>query len=148
MRRIALIGCSKKKQGKDCATALYKAADIYLGNNYKIAKEQGIKYFQCEEKFYILSGKYGLLASDERISYYDTYLGKFPVKEKIKWAKMVLEQLKHNFDLSSTEFVIFAGDSYSKYIKAYLNCIILKFERRTITFEIKEQLSNGKNYGN
>lgn len=141
MRRIALIGCSKRKLGKDCPETKFSAKDIYLGRNYKKARDEGIKYFNCEENFYILSGKYGLLSGDTKISYYDIYLGNFSVKEKKEWANIVVEQLKKNFDLTNTEFIIFAGDSYSKYIKNFLNCIVLKFAGRNITFEIKEQLN-------
>ncbi len=143
MRRIALIGCSQSKLGKDFPKAKFPAKDIYLGRNYKKSREIGIKYFNCEDKFFILSGKYGLLDEDDKISYYNTYLGNFSVKEKKKWADMVVSQLKQRFDLKDTEFVIFAGDSYSKYIKNYLNCITLKFKGRIITFEIKEHLKNG-----
>lgn len=122
---------------------MFCAKDIYLGRNYKKAKEQGVEYFHCEEEFYVLSGKYGLLCMDDQISYYNTYLGAFTEKQKRAWADMVVEQLSQKFDLHSTEFVIFAGDSYSKYIKQRLNCIVLKFNGRNITFEVKEQLRNG-----
>ena len=144
MRRVALIGCSQSKLGKDCPTVKFCAKDIYLGRNFKKAREQGIKHFNCEEEFYILSGKYGLLAEDDKITYYDTYLGSFSAKEKRVWAEMVVKQLGELFDLNNTEFVIFAGDSYSKYIKNHLNCIILKFKGRVITFEIKERHQNGR----
>ena len=146
MRRIALIGCSQKKLGRDCPTAKFVAKDIYLGRNYRAAKERGIRHFECEEHFYILSGKYGLLDSDDKISYYNTYLGAMPVKKKKEWAEKVIAQLGQVFDLSDTEFVIFAGDSYSKYIKNRLNCITLKFNGRQMTFDIREQLSNGEKH--
>ena len=143
MQRVALIGCSQKKLGKNNPNAKFIAKDIYLGRNYLMSKNKGIQHFECQQHFYILSGKYGLLDSNEEISYYDTYIGKFSAKEKKQWAENVIEQLRKIFDLSNTKFVIFAGDSYSKYIKNYLNCITLKFNGRHITFEIKETLHNG-----
>ena len=146
MKRIALIGCSQKKLGKNCPSTKFAAKDIYLGRNYLKAKDKGVRRFECEEHYYILSGKYGLLDSNDEITYYDTYLGHFTVNEKKKWAENVIEQLERIFDLSNTEFVIFAGDSYSKYIKKHLNCITLKFNGRHITFEIKEQLQNGNKH--
>lgn len=143
MKRIALIGCSSSKLGKDEPSATFPAKDIYVGKNFLKAKTQGIAHFGCEDEFYILSGKFGLLHQDDRISYYNTYLGDFSEKEKRAWAKKVLLQLKENFDLKNTQFVIFAGRDYSKYIKDSLNCITLKYDHRILTFEVDEILNNG-----
>ena len=145
MRKIALIGCSKKKLGVNTPQTTYRAGEIYIGNNFRKSRDEGIEYFGCESDFYILSGnvEYGLLNCNDMICYYDKYLGNCTAKERKIWANKILQQLKCKFDISDTEFVIFAGSAYSQYIKNYLNCIILKFNSRTITFEIKEKLSNG-----
>lgn len=138
MRRIALIGCSKKKLGKNCPNKKFKANDIYLGNNFKKALNEGIEYFNCKNDFYILSDKYELLSKNDKISYYDVCLRDFSIYEKKKWASNVLQELKNKFNLVDTEFVIFASDIYCKYIKNHINCIVLKFNYRNITFQIKE----------
>lgn len=147
MRRIALIGCSSRKLGKDAPNDMYPAGKIYVGKNFLKAKQQGISHFGCEKEFYILSGKYGLLNQNEPISFYNTYLGDFSEEEKRAWAMKVLDQLGRNFNLENTQFVIFAGRDYSKYIKNNLNCITLKYNHRILTFEVDEVLNNGgKNY--
>ena len=143
MRRIALIGCSSSKLGKDTPNALFPAGEIYQGKNFLKAKNQGISHFGCEEEYYILSGKFGLLHKDALIAYYDTYLGDFSESEKRAWAKKVLAQLEEQFDLKDTQFVIFAGRDYSKNIKEHLNCITLKYNRRILTFDVDEILENG-----
>lgn len=51
---------------------------MYLGNNFKKYKIEGIKKLNCEEHLYILSSNndYCLLDQDDEIHYYDVYLGK------------------------------------------------------------------------
>lgn len=139
MRTIALIGCSKRKMGGDCPDRKFMAGEIYLGNNYKKARDIGIDFFGCEKEFYILSAKYGLLKSSDEITYYDKYLGKCSASEKRGWADKVYDQLKQKFDLATTHFVLFAGSAYTKYIKERLNCTVLKFDRRSLTFHIAEE---------
>ena len=51
MRKIALIGCCKRKQGKNEPNKLFFAKDIYIGNSFKKSKEQGIVKFECEDYF-------------------------------------------------------------------------------------------------
>lgn len=143
MRKIALIGCSKRKlnDGKK-----HFAKDMYLGNNFKKAKNKGVQKLNCEDHFYILSGNYdyGLLDQDDEINYYDVYLGNQKESQKILWAEKVLNQLNNKFgeDIKNICFVLFAGSSYTKHIKNKLNCVILKYNGRQITFDIKEELHN------
>lgn len=143
MRKIALIGCSKRKMNDEKA---HFAKDMYLGNNFKMSKIEGIQKLNCKEHFYILSGNYdyGLLDQDDEICYYDVYLGKQTERFKKLWARKVLSQLNTRFgdDIKNICFVLFAGSSYTKYIKNKLNCIILKYNGRQITFDIKEELYN------
>lgn len=144
MRTIALIGCSKRKMGADTPDKKFKAGEIYLGNNYKKARDLGVDFFKCEKEFYILSAKYGVLKHDDEITYYDKYLGKCDVAEKRRWADMVYEQLRRLFDLKNTRFVLFAGGAYTKYIKTRLNCTVLKFDRRSLTFDVAEEYFRGE----
>ena len=90
---IGLIACSSRKLGQDNPAEKYWAKDIYKGNTFITSKEEGLKKYNCEA-WYILSGKYGLLDKDERISYYDLYLGKQSTEYKKKWAENVLNILK------------------------------------------------------
>ena len=97
---IGLIACSSRKLGQDNLAEKYLAKDIYKGNTFIKSKEEGLKKYKCEE-WYILSGKYGLLDKNERISYYNLYLGKQSAEYKKKWAENVLNTLKSKYDLKN-----------------------------------------------
>ena len=143
MRKIALIGCCKRKQGKNEPNELFFAKDIYIGNSFKKSKEQGIVKFECED-YYILSAKHHLLDKNEKITYYDKTLCKMNVNEKREWAKKVLEELNSKFDLKNDVFYIFAGKCYYKNLVEHLNCYVFKYiNSNCITFEIKETYKNG-----
>ena len=104
---IGLIACSSRKLGQNNPAEKYWAKDIYKGNTFIKSKEEGLKRYNCEE-WYILSGKYGLLDKDERISYYNLYLGKQSVEYKKKWAEDVLNTLKSKYDLKMIYFIFLA----------------------------------------
>lgn len=143
MRKIALIGCCKKKQGENSPNELFYAKDIYLGNSFKKSKEQGIDKFACED-YYILSAKHHLLDKNTRITYYDKTLCKMKVKDKKEWAKVVLEELNKKFDLKNDMFYIFAGKNYYENLVEHLNCVVFKYiNSNCITFEIKDTFNNG-----
>ena len=42
-------------------------------------------------------------------------------------------------DLGQVEFIFFAGDAYCHYLKKRLNCKVLRFKNRRITFDVKEE---------
>lgn len=117
--KIALLGCCKKKQGKDNPKKLFKAQDIYLGNSFRKSKNIGVKMYKCDD-YYILSAKHHLLDKNEMISYYDKTLNKMSVKERQDWANIVLKELGDKFDLTKDEFYIFAGGNYYKYLVDHL----------------------------
>ena len=136
MIRIALIGCSKSKQGQNTPSKAFLAKDIYTGRNYKKARDQGVARFQCVD-YYILSAEHYLLDKNKLICYYDKSLYEMKEAECRKWAGKVLAELKSRFDLNETEFIIFAGSIYAKYLINELHCITLKYKGRHITFDIK-----------
>lgn len=143
MRKIALIACSKKKQGKDEPDKKFKAQDIYTGNTFQRAKSEGIKRFDCED-FYILSSKYYLLNKDDEISYYDMYLGSKSAAYKKEWAEKILTNLKGKYDLKNTQFYIFGGTVYYENLIPHLNCVVFKFKNsNTINFEESDEYKNG-----
>lgn len=143
MKKIALIGCCKKKLGKDNPSELYCASDIYMGNSFKKSKEQGVEKFGCED-YYILSAEYHLLDKNEKISYYDKTLSNMRAAEKREWAKKVLEELNSKFDLKNDEFYIFAGKNYYENLVSHLNCVVFKYlNSNCITFDVKEEFFNG-----
>ena len=142
MQRIALIGCSKSKKGKNTPNKYFLARDIYTGKNFLKSVSEGVKYFGCDD-FYILSAKYGLLEKDEKIAWYDKSLYEMSTAHRKQWARKVLDNLLSKYDLENTEFVIFAGSLYSKYLAGHLNCITLQFRGRYITFNVKKSYDNG-----
>lgn len=115
MKKIALIGCTSKKQDHSCS-----AIEMYTKSNYFNLK---LKY--CEkidvDEIFILSAKYGLLKSDEMIDPYDLNLKNTNVEYKIKWSKNVLHDLKENCDIKNDNFIILAGNNYTQYLLKHLN---------------------------
>lgn len=143
MSKIALIGCCKKKLGKDNPSELFYAKDIYIGNSFKKSKEQGINTFDCED-YYILSAKYGLLDKNEKIPYYDKTLYNMKACDRRKWAEDILEELRSKYDFKNDEFYIFAGGKYYENLAGHLNCVVFKYiNSNCITFNIKETFRNG-----
>lgn len=124
---IGLIACSSRKLGQDNLAEKYLAKDIYKGNTFIKSKEEGLKKYKCEE-WYILSGKYGLLDKNERISYYNLYLGKQSAEYKKKWAENVLNTLKSKYDLKNDIFYIFGGKSYYEHLIPHLHCIVFAYK--------------------
>ena len=144
--KIALLGCCKKKQGKDNHTKLFKAQDIYLGNSFGKSKNIGVKMYNCDD-YYILSAKHHLLDKNEMISYYDKTLNKMSVKERKDWANIVLKELGDKFDLAKDEFYIFAGGNYYKYLVDHLeHYTIFEYENsNSILLDKPKTYSKSKN---
>ena len=97
MRKIALIGCSKSKLGKEDLSQRFPAADIYCGRSFRKAKNFGIKHFGCEDRFYVLSALHGLLPCDAEITYYDKSLYDMSAKDRRLWAERVYADICKNF---------------------------------------------------
>ena len=60
MKRIGLIACSKHKLGESEPERKFKASEIYTGHTFRIARDIGLKRFNCDD-WNILSAKYNLL---------------------------------------------------------------------------------------
>lgn len=141
MRTVGLVSCSarKLKEAKQNPEKEFIAKEMYTGGNYKKSITEGLGKFGCDD-FCILSGKYGLLSPDDKIKYYNCYLAKMNVAYKKEWSEKVYKQLQEKYgDLNQVEFIFFAGDAYCKYLKNRLNCKVLRFNHRQITFDIKEE---------
>ena len=143
MTHIALIGCSKTKLGSDTPEKLFKAQDIYQGNTFLKAKNEGVARFGCED-FHILSAKFGLLNKDDEIAYYDMYLGKQSTSYKKEWIAKVLSALRTRYDLQNTKFYIFAGSDYYKDLVSHLNCVVFAYKSsNTINLDNSTEYMNG-----
>ena len=124
--KIALIACSKTKQGADDLTKKFRADELYLGNSFKKAKNEGVKMYNCDD-YFIISAEHHLIEKDKMITYYDKTLNNMREGEKKEWSLIVLKQLAERFDLENDEFYIFGGSNYYKYLFPYLNCTVFKY---------------------
>ena len=142
MERIALISCSSRKSLKKGSIIKCLAKNLYIGSNFNKSTSKGIQVLGCAAKYYILSGKFGLLKPDDMIGWYDKYLSKESRVNQRQWAQKVLSQLKKEFPMGFEDitFVFFAGQDYYKDLLEELpHYETLKFNARQITFEIKEK---------
>ena len=108
MTKIALIGCTSKKQDVPCA-----AIEMYSKSSYFNKKLEYCKKINVD-KIFILSAKYGLLDSDALIEPYNFNLKSATKDYKIEWNNKVLEDLKNKTNLEKDEFIILAGNEYVK----------------------------------
>ncbi|TNF49719.1 MAG: hypothetical protein EP305_01995 [Bacteroidetes bacterium] len=106
MKRVALIACVKEKKDYSCA-----AIEMYEGFFPSwLQHSERLK----AEKFYILSGKYGLLKPDEIIEPYDFNLN-YASKEYLnEWNDKVLKRLNELENISECEFLIYTNLTYMK----------------------------------
>lgn len=115
MKKIALIGCTSEKLDSPC-----RAIEMYTKSSYFKSKLKYCEKIKVDEIF-ILSAKYGFLKPDTIIEYYDETLNGKPKDHKIKWTNKVLDDLKENCDIKNDQFVILAGNDYTKYLLEHLN---------------------------
>ena len=100
---ISFISCVKEKRiGK------YKAKDLYTSDFFR--KSLGYS-FSKYDKVFILSAKFGLLELNDEIQNYEMTLNNFSKDEKIKWSKMVYEQIKSKID-DSDKLYFYVGNNY------------------------------------
>ena len=106
MKRIAFIGCSKRKKSSPCI-----AEKLYQGELFK----KSLQYCQQEkfDEIYILSAKYGVLSLDEMVSPYEKTLNTFSKSERIEWSDMVKAQLIERKIVG--EYYFFCGNNYHEY---------------------------------
>lgn len=122
------IFCTYCSAGKNESRNLLSAIERYKSNRISnvcdAAKSKGLK-------FYILSGKYGLLAVNDKIEYYDHLLLSSEMEQH---AKIVAEQLVKN---KITKLVFYSNLlSVDQNIKPYIDCIQLASKIAAIDLEI------------
>ncbi len=114
MDEIFLISCVSVKQ-----SVRARAENLYVSPWFKLA----MNYARRREprSIYILSAKYGLTPLNQEIDPYELTLNKMSEPQIMKWAKMVLDQLKDRCSLSESHFVILAGARYRKYLVSHMD---------------------------
>lgn len=145
--KIILISCvSQKKHIKEGETL--PAKNLYISTLFKKSWSYANKL--DPDKIFILSAKYGLLAPEKPIEYYNETLLKCPASKQRKWAENILSQLKREgCDLENDEFILLAGKTYYKYLLGdngirkyelpYLGLKGIGFILKFLTTKLKEQ---------
>lgn len=108
MKKICLISCVKGKNDIPSeACDLYKSTlfSAHVDWAYKV---RNFSKGDCR----ILSAEHGLIPMHEVIAPYEKTLNNMSSADRGKWARKVFEQLKDEFDMDNTEFIILAGKNY------------------------------------
>lgn len=110
---VVLIGCVRTKGSSACA-----AADLYtsplFGRRRRYALASGLPWF-------ILSAKFGLLAPEDVIGPYDTYLAEQSPAYKKAWGEFVVAQLEQWLSgLRNHAIEVHAGAAYVEPLRAPL----------------------------
>lgn len=101
---VLLVGCVKSKRSQSAAAKdLYTSALFARRRRY--AEAAGVPWF-------VVSGRWGLVAPDEVIAPYDQYLGDMPSAYRRAWAEFVVAQLTLVTRLSGALVELHAGDRY------------------------------------
>ena len=127
MKRIGLIACSKHKLGESEPERKFKASEIYTGHTFRIARDIGLKRFNCDD-WYILSAEHNLLNKNKKIVYYDRYLGSQSAAYKKEWVDSILSKLRDKYDLENDVFYIFGGSDYYRGLLPYLHCFVFSYK--------------------
>ena len=109
MAKIVLISCARKKLNNKA-----KAKDLYISALFKF----NLRYARSlnPDKTFILSAKYGLLALNREVEFYNKTLNNMSSNEVKEWASQVLQQLRKESDLNTDEIIFLAGEKYRKYL--------------------------------
>jgi hypothetical protein len=116
---IGLINCTEKKN-----VGMMSARHLYTGSSFT----SGVSILEeiCDE-WYILSGLYGLLRPDARISSYDKSLESMSRNDYRSWAEGVAA---HVVNIDPREVTIIAPDLYAGFLVPVLTSRGVKVERR------------------
>jgi len=83
---LILLACSERKADTAC-----RVRDLYLGEAFR----RGVGYAEARvARWYVLSGKWGLLHPDDVIAPYDLYLANQPQTYRVAWGQWVAAQLQ------------------------------------------------------
>ena len=121
-RKIVLLACSKSKQQTNVPIEAYL---LYTGQLFKKSYNYACQMLTpAPDKIFILSAKHHVLEPNDKIAYYNLFLGNLTKSQRIVWANNVLNQLKaKGCDLQNDEFIILAGKDYYQYLCPQLpNC--------------------------
>ena len=110
---VILLACSSTK-----ASTAREVRDLYRGEAFL----KGRHYAETQARpWYVLSGKWGLLAPDEIVAPYDLYLGDQSAAYRTAWGRWVTAQLARvTGNLVGVRVEFLAGQSYVEPVRAPL----------------------------
>ena len=116
-KTLLITSCSKSKNKEDDV----EACELYSGQFFKSVKEIAhVAGFDLA----ILSAKYGFLMKDDKISYYDTYIGDLKKKSNknkyIKLKSKIHERMKKIIEKYDA-FIVIMGNNYKELIEKFFN---------------------------
>ena len=118
---VALIAYCKTK--RDTAVAV-PAHQLYQGQLFQAQLAYARNCLQIpDERIFVLSAKYGLVAIREAIEPYEYTLSEKPAKERVWWGGSVVKNLKDYYQLRPYDchVVMMAGKVYQQPMVFYLN---------------------------
>jgi hypothetical protein len=104
MPPITLVACCGSK-----VAVPSKASDLYTSSLFAKSRT----YAEMHGAWFILSAKYGLLATDKVVEPYDLTLVKMRAQSRMKWGEMVKRQMQ-GAGIFGSQFVALAGNDYVK----------------------------------
>ena len=105
--QLYLVSCTNKK-----TPTPRKAKNLYISPWFGKAKT----YVEStNQRWFILSAKYGLVDPNSKINPYDKSMNSMPVKERMKWAEDVSNKLRLHITDIDTIYIL-AGHRYREFL--------------------------------
>lgn len=114
-RLIVVLGCGKNKR-----TGVKAAIDLYTGSSFRRRLRLARLLTQNDDLIYILSAKYGLLHSQDRIATYDLRYLELSSEERVRWKEQVRAQLKERLPPGAKVIYLCGADYYQGLPGKYL----------------------------
>ena len=130
-KTVYLVSCVKQKRsGPVAAKDLYQSAWFIKSRSY--VEASGHPWF-------ILSAKYGLVAPNTLIDYYEKTLNMMNAVERRQWAALVAKQLRVKVG-QTDRFVVLAGARYRQFLMPVLRSMATTVEIPMEGLRFGEQL--------
>ena len=114
-KKIVLISCVKSKMNKPA-----KAKDLYISPLFKL----NFKYAKSlnPSNIFVLSAKYDLVDMNQIISPYEKTLNKMKKIERQQWTECVIQKLKAQYHLGSSQWCRDKQDGFAIVIPLTERC--------------------------
>jgi cytoplasmic iron level regulating protein YaaA (DUF328/UPF0246 family) len=111
MKTVYLVSCVAEKRASECP-----AESLYCSELFRKARAYVLRKMDPEDKWYILSAKYGLLHPRRVVGPYNETLNTLCKPERLEWARQVTIELRTS--LNPDDLVVFlAGQKYREFLE-------------------------------